>query len=308
MCGLWFRARSCHPAYFTASLRSSFFPFFRPKRLTRPSVTPIHLGAPEPSLGTRLAQYELTLDQLERATTPAAFNMARQHLIQLWPDVLETAAQVQRIFSRQEQELAAAGLPRPLGGRLSAACGVRPPVGCSREPVRELLKTAVYPGPAALAEIVAGLRGRHICRTGKPCAVAAAFPSALLPTARPDCSARPAHAGGHRRYGRVDCRGCRRRRQPILSPLPRGRSRLKSNSLPTPAGRDPVSIYAYVRNTIAYEPYYGSRKGALLTLWERSGNDADIASLLIALLHASGYAARTWWGPSPWTTSVPATG
>jgi transglutaminase-like putative cysteine protease len=57
-------------------------------------------------------------------------------------------------------------------------------------------------------------------------------------------------------------------------------------------GHDPVAIYAFVRNSIAFEPYYGSRKGSLLTLWERSGSDADIASLLIALLRASGIPAR----------------
>jgi hypothetical protein len=57
-------------------------------------------------------------------------------------------------------------------------------------------------------------------------------------------------------------------------------------------GNDPVAIYAYVRNTIAFEPYYGSRKGSLLTLWERSGSDIDIASLLVALLRASAIPAR----------------
>lgn len=55
---------------------------------------------------------------------------------------------------------------------------------------------------------------------------------------------------------------------------------------------DPLEIYAYVRNNISFEPYYGSRKGALITYWERSGNDIDIASLMIALLRASGYYAR----------------
>lgn len=55
---------------------------------------------------------------------------------------------------------------------------------------------------------------------------------------------------------------------------------------------DPLEIYAYVRNNISFEPYYGSRKGALITYWERSGNDIDTASLMIALLRASGYYAR----------------
>jgi transglutaminase-like putative cysteine protease len=56
--------------------------------------------------------------------------------------------------------------------------------------------------------------------------------------------------------------------------------------------RDPVQIFSYVKNQVAFDPYYGSRKGSLVTLWERSGNDIDIASLLIALLRASGVPAR----------------
>ena len=67
-------------------------------------------------------------------------------------------------------------------------------------------------------------------------------------------------------------------------------------ALASELGRDPVKIYEYVRNKISFEPYYGSRKGALLTLWERSGNDIDIASLLIALLRASGYYTRYMQG------------
>ena len=55
---------------------------------------------------------------------------------------------------------------------------------------------------------------------------------------------------------------------------------------------DPVQIYSYVRNQILFDPYYGSRKGSLLTLWERSGNDLDTASLLIALLRASNIPSR----------------
>ena len=57
-------------------------------------------------------------------------------------------------------------------------------------------------------------------------------------------------------------------------------------------GRDPVRIYRHVRDTIRYDPYYGSRKGALLTLWEESGSAYDIANLLVALLRSSGHAAR----------------
>ncbi len=54
----------------------------------------------------------------------------------------------------------------------------------------------------------------------------------------------------------------------------------------------PLQIYQYVKNTIAYEPYLGSRKGALETLHLQEGNDYDQASLLIALLRAAGFPAR----------------
>ena len=76
---------------------------------------------------------------------------------------------------------------------------------------------------------------------------------------------------------------------------------------------DPLKIYEYVRNYIDYQCYYGSKKGAHLTLMEGSGNDMDQASLLIALLRAAGHTAGythgpaqfsfneyvDWWGISP---------
>lgn len=64
---------------------------------------------------------------------------------------------------------------------------------------------------------------------------------------------------------------------------------------------NPVKIYEYVRNSIDYEPYYGSRKGANETLLEKGGNDFDQASLLISLFRASGYPARYVYG----TVEVP---
>lgn len=55
---------------------------------------------------------------------------------------------------------------------------------------------------------------------------------------------------------------------------------------------NPVLIYEWVKNCVATEWYYGSMKGAEETLRQRSGNDADQASLLIALLRAAGYPSR----------------
>jgi len=57
-------------------------------------------------------------------------------------------------------------------------------------------------------------------------------------------------------------------------------------------GKNPIRIYEWVKNTIDFQPYRGSLKGAAQTLAEGCGNDVDIASLLIALLRYSGYPAR----------------
>jgi RHS repeat-associated protein len=57
-------------------------------------------------------------------------------------------------------------------------------------------------------------------------------------------------------------------------------------------GYSPARIYEYVHNTIAYEPYWGSLKGAMGTLRSQAGNATDQASLLIALLRASNIPAR----------------
>ncbi|HEY6872713.1 MAG TPA: RHS repeat-associated core domain-containing protein [Geobacteraceae bacterium] len=59
---------------------------------------------------------------------------------------------------------------------------------------------------------------------------------------------------------------------------------------------DPKLIYDYVHNHIDYEPYFGSLKGATLTYLDGSGNDFDQASLMIALLQASGYTAQYVYG------------
>lgn len=52
------------------------------------------------------------------------------------------------------------------------------------------------------------------------------------------------------------------------------------------------SIYLYVKNNIKYEAYFGSKKGATVTLEQQGGNDIDQASLLIAMLRATNTPAR----------------
>lgn len=55
---------------------------------------------------------------------------------------------------------------------------------------------------------------------------------------------------------------------------------------------NPVSIYEWVKNNVKTQWYWGVMKGAEGTLRQKSGNDADQAALLVALLRASGYASR----------------
>lgn len=69
----------------------------------------------------------------------------------------------------------------------------------------------------------------------------------------------------------------------------------QAKAIAADAGRthwDPAAIYNWVRDNIRTEWYWGSMKGAEETLRQKSGNDADQAALLIALLRASGYPAR----------------
>ena len=54
----------------------------------------------------------------------------------------------------------------------------------------------------------------------------------------------------------------------------------------------PIEAYEWVRNAIRPELYHGVMKGPVQTLLESSGNDADTAGLLIALLRAKGIPAR----------------
>jgi YD repeat-containing protein len=55
-------------------------------------------------------------------------------------------------------------------------------------------------------------------------------------------------------------------------------------------------IYEFVASQIAYDPIWGSHKGALGTLLDREGGDFDQASLMIALLRASGHTASYVYG------------
>lgn len=66
--------------------------------------------------------------------------------------------------------------------------------------------------------------------------------------------------------------------------------------------RNPVKIYNWVRENIRFLPTYGSIQGSQMTLMAQQGNAFDTASLLIALLRASGIPAHYVYG----TIQIPA--
>ncbi|HSW12370.1 MAG TPA: transglutaminase domain-containing protein [Solimonas sp.] len=67
-------------------------------------------------------------------------------------------------------------------------------------------------------------------------------------------------------------------------------------SLAADLQQQPVAIVNWVRNNIEFVPGYGSVQGAGQTLLNRRGNATDTASLLVALLRASGIPARYVYG------------
>src|SRR5262249_45419542 len=72
--------------------------------------------------------------------------------------------------------------------------------------------------------------------------------------------------------------------------------------LATSLNNNPVKVYNWVRNNIAFIPSYGSIQGSDMTLQTKRGNSFDTASLLIALLRAANVPSRYVYG----TIEVPA--
>src|SRR5439155_8001637 len=69
---------------------------------------------------------------------------------------------------------------------------------------------------------------------------------------------------------------------------------------------DPLRIFNYVHDHIRQVLYFGSKKGAQLTLLEKSVNDFDQCALLVALLRAAAYtdvSYRFGWTCVPYDNS-----
>jgi RHS repeat-associated protein len=61
-------------------------------------------------------------------------------------------------------------------------------------------------------------------------------------------------------------------------------------------GGDPIAIYNFIHDGFDAEPYYGAKKGSVGAWEARSGNDADLSVLLVAMLRAAGIPARFEYG------------
>ncbi len=94
-------------------------------------------------------------------------------------------------------------------------------------------------------------------------------------------SIRPAYKGGDKEERPEDLRSTPE--APITEEIAGLAQSLKWN---------PVLIYEYVKNGIETEWYWGCMKGAEETLRQGRGNDCDQATLLVALLRASGFPSR----------------
>ncbi|RDH41942.1 DUF6531 domain-containing protein [Zooshikella ganghwensis] len=119
---------------------------------------------------------------------------------------------------------------------------------------------------------------------------AAAFEAPLYLDNQPRISAALSTAPSH--TGASACYGDGRIPQSDLSVTPDVQITDEIKQLAKKLEYSPVKIFEYVSNKISFEPYRGSVKATLATLWSEAGNDIDQASLLIALLRASNVPAR----------------
>lgn len=131
-------------------------------------------------------------------------------------------------------------------------------------PLADLLETFL---PASQAPLLGSLPYRHL-----------ALP-AVSPKQQP--AVLPAWSGGNTTTSDADLHGTG---QTAITP--------EIAKLAESLHWNPVEIYQWMQANVASEWYWGAMKGAAETLRQKSGNDADQASLLIALLRAAGFPAR----------------
>ena len=139
--------------------------------------------------------------------------------------------------------------------------------GDLRTPLRKLTRLLSRLHPPKHRPLIGSLPYRHL----------------NLPAREPATgpSVDPAYAGGDRTVRPED-----------TAPTPEAPASAEIAALAQTLGWNPVSIYEYVKNNMETEWYWGCMKGAEETLRQKGGNDCDQATLLVALLRASGYPSR----------------
>lgn len=138
-------------------------------------------------------------------------------------------------------------------------------------------------GLKTLIEELDALHDKIIHKKKRPLLGSLPYRNLNYPSREPnaDPAIKPAYKGGDRAVSPDDLQGTSE--APVSGEIA-GLAQLLS--------WNPVLIYEYVKNTIETEWYWGCMKGAEETLRQKSGNDCDQASLLLALLRASGFPSR----------------
>lgn len=181
---------------------------------------------------------------------------------------------------RLREEALKTGGAGALARHRSMASGVRAAIGEYLDAVEGLQRS----GPsAALLQNLLDLIDRIHPRRSAPILGALPYRNLDYASQEPDPSPamKPAYKGGNKTVGPDDLKNTPE--APIDGPIATLAQSLNWN---------PVSIYEYVKNNVETEWYWGCMKGAEETLRQKSGNDCDQASLLAALMRASGFPTR----------------